>query len=113
MVKNGQDRANGKNRICGEKQIRAARRRGELMRIADLPETSAASVPCLRLAGDEVLEIENYRGVLELTDSVIRLYTGLGILRITGKCLMIRNADGDKLLAEGRICSILFENNVN
>lgn len=101
-----------KKRVCNEKQIQTARRRGQLLRLVDLPETTSSSVPCLRLRGDALLEIENYSGVLELTDCLIRLYTGLGILRIEGKCMLIRRADGEKLLVEGRIGSILFENNV-
>lgn len=94
-----------------EKQANAVRRRSAFLRSIDLPETTTGCVPCLSLHGDSLLEIENYSGILELTACMIRIYTRLGILRICGKDLLVRDADGEKLLIDGRIGSISFENN--
>ena len=86
-----------------------AKRAGELYRSLDLPETIARGLPCIRLFGDAHLEIENYTGVLELRDALIRVYTAIGILRISGKNLQIRDADRENMLIDGRIIAVEYE----
>lgn len=85
------------------------RRSGEVMRGLSLPETTAGGFPCVKLIGDAHVEVENHRGILELSRNVIRLYTSLGILRIAGEGLEIRNADRNGVLIDGRICLVEYE----
>ena len=95
---------------CDAKRKARIRRSAELLRYVDLPESSAKDLPCICLKGDDTLTVENYTGVLEIGNRMIRLYTGLGILRICGDGLGIRDADMDMALISGRICSISYEN---
>ena len=79
------------------------------MRAMDLPEGTAPRFPCFRLLGDAHLEVENHKGVLEFGDSLVRLYTEIGILRVTGERLEIRNADRESVLIDGVIASVEYE----
>lgn len=79
------------------------------MRMMDLPEETSRRFPCLRLSGNERLEVENHRGVLELTRTRIRLYTSLGILRVSGNCLEMRECGRETALIDGRICAVEYE----
>ena len=92
-----------------EKRGKSARRRGELLRSFSLPESTSGSFPCVKLIGDAHIEIENHKGILELTQNLIRLHTVLGILRISGSGLEIRNADRECLLIDGCICGVVYE----
>ena len=55
----------------------------------DLPEGTLDNVPCIRIFGRNTAEIENHCGVLEFSDSKVRLHTALGILSIAGTELRI------------------------
>lgn len=94
---------------CKESRAKRTRRSGELLRSLSLPESTSESFPCIKLIGDAHVEIENHKGVLELTQNAIRLYTRLGILRVTGSLLEVRNADHESLLIDGCICGIEYE----
>lgn len=96
-------------RRFSESRAKSTRRRGKLLRILSLPESTSENFPCIRMIGDAHVEIENHKGVLELTRTVIRLHTCLGILRISGNKLEVRNADRECLLIDGCICSIEYE----
>ena len=92
-----------------EKQRRSARRRGAFLRAVDLPEALERRIPTVRLIGDGRIQTENCSGVLELGSERIRLYTGLGILRIEGRDLRILAACGGEIEIEGRIFGMEYE----
>ena len=92
-----------------EKQRRTVRRRGAFLRAVDLPEALERRLPLVRLCGDARMEVENCSGVLELGGERIRLYTGLGILRIEGKNLRILAAFGGEIQVEGCISGLEYE----
>ena len=101
--------ANGRG--VSEGRMRMIRKTGELVHTARLPANVTPGLPCVRLEGDSRLLVENGRGVLELKTGLIRLYTGLGILRIEGSGLRISRMDALGTLIEGRIEAVLYENN--
>ena len=73
---------------------------------ADIPSL----IPCIRLTGKTHAEIENHRGVLEFGSSIIRIYTVLGIVKLTGEGLEMRLADRETLVCDGKIRMIEYEN---
>lgn len=75
----------------------------------DLPEDSTGAVPCLRMMGRDHLLVENHRGVLEFGSRTVRLYTSIGILKISGEMLSIRLADRESVVCDGKIDCIEFE----
>ena len=73
---------------------------------ADIPDL----IPCIRLTGKNHAEIENHKGVLEFGSSLIRIYTTLGILKLSGEDLEMRLADRETLVCDGKIRMIEYEN---
>ena len=108
MTKRGSEQES-KDKRLSENRAKNARRQGEALRSLALPETTAKCFPCIKLIGDTHVEIENHKGVLELTRNVIRLRTSLGILRIAGSGLEVRNADRESFLIDGCICAVEYE----
>lgn len=88
----------------------AVRRGGEVYRALDLPEKAYSRFPCAEIAGDSQIYVENHCGVLEVGCEKVRLYTELGIMRIEGSGLNIRNADKKSVLIDGRIDAVYYEN---
>lgn len=74
-----------------------------------MPEESSGSVPCIRLLGRKRVSVENHRGVLELSDELIRIYTEPGILRIEGKELYIESIEREWLVCKGKIDAVGYE----
>ena len=86
-------------------------RRTENMLLKIAPEADIPDIlPCIRLTGKSHIEIENHRGVLEFGSSLIRIYTVLGILKLTGEGLEMRLADRETLVCDGKIRMIEYEN---
>ena len=56
---------------------------------ANIPKDVILGVPLVRMVGQEELYIENYRGILEYTDTFIRVQTKIGQIHLSGKKLEI------------------------
>lgn len=81
-------------------------------RIADaseLPKDVIMGQPVLTLLGRLELNIENYRGIIEYTDVLIRVQTKTGQIRVTGKNLRIDYYTNDDMKITGRIDSIEYQ----
>lgn len=92
------------------KKYRMSKATGALLTKLDLPEGALDNVPCIRIFGRNTAEIENHRGVLEFSDSKVRLHTALGILSIAGTELRICCADKQTVVCTGEIASVEYEN---
>lgn len=71
-----------------------------------MPPDVSMHVPILTLTGSHELIIENYRGILEYTDSLIRIQTKIGQMKIVGKCLNIEYYTNDEMQVTGNITCI-------
>lgn len=62
--------------------------------------------PQLDLEGDGFMRIENYLGILEFTDSRLKLKMKDMIYEIQGTCLMVRGVTKREIFLEGKIQGI-------
>ena len=56
----------------------------------DLNKEIILDMPKITFIGSLEVTVENYKGIIEYTDLVIRISTPSHILRLTGKCLEIK-----------------------
>ena len=84
------------------KKYRMSKATGALLTKLDLPEGTLDNVPCIRIFGRNTAEIENHRGVLEFSDSKVRL-------RIAGTELRICCADKQTVVCTGEIAAVEYE----
>lgn len=63
----------------------------------------------LHISGRHEAYIENYKNIIEYTDSVIRLQTKSGKLLITGKRLCIEYYTGDEMKITGYLSDFKYE----
>lgn len=71
-----------------------------------IPKDVTMKLPLIRLLGNQELYIENYRGILEYTDSLIRVQTKLGQIHIIGKGLEVIYYASDEMKIRGYIESL-------
>jgi len=74
-----------------------------------LPKEIALDLPLITATGHSEVAIENYKNLLEFSDTRIRIRTKEGVLTIEGERLLLRYVTTENLLITGRIMGILFE----
>lgn len=74
----------------------------------NLPKDVVLGIPILTLIGKMELCIENYRGIIEYTDVLIRLQSKSGQIRVSGKRLQIEYYTNDEMKITGYIQSIEY-----
>ncbi len=91
----------GKRRLNEEREKPTARERfADAIDISKEVLLDAVLISCI---GDRELTLENYKSIIEYTDTCIRIKTNPHIVKITGSGLEIRNITRDLLYITGKI----------
>ena len=73
-----------------------------------LPKDVILGVPILTMTGQMELCIENYSGIIEYTDVLIRVQSKSGQIKVTGKRMEIAYYTNDEMKITGDIRSIEY-----
>ena len=74
----------------------------------DLPKDVIQNASVITILGRNELCIENYRGIIEYTDALIRVQTRAGQIRILVKRLRIQYYTNDEMKVTGALSSLEF-----
>lgn len=74
----------------------------------EIPKDILSEIPLLTITGEIELSLENHSGIIEYTDSIIRIRTRKGQLKINGKNLKTIFYTNDEIKINGRFDSIEF-----
>lgn len=83
--------------------------KNKIAELSELPKDVAMGMPVLTVTGQAELCLENYRGIIEYTDSLIRIQTKSGQIRITGQRLHVVYYTNDEMKVNGHIVSIEYQ----
>lgn len=75
---------------------------------ASMPKDVILGVPIVTLTGQIEVCIENYRGIIEYTDLLVRVQTKIGQVKIIGKRLQIEYYTNDEMKVTGRITAVEY-----
>ena len=73
-----------------------------------LPKDVVLGASVLTMLGNGELYIENYRGIIEYTETLIRVQTKETQIRLSGKRLQIDYYTNDEMKITGNVSSIEF-----
>lgn len=73
-----------------------------------LPEDILEGAPIITNYGRGRCSIENYRNIIEYTETLIRIQTKMGKIHVIGKNLMIAYYRDDSMCIIGDICGIEY-----
>ena len=76
--------------------------------VSGMPKDVILGVPLVTVVGQNEICVENYRGILEYTDKLIRIQTKLGKIYIVGKGLQVEYYSNDEMKVVGHIEMIEF-----
>ena len=77
--------------------------------MSGVPKDVAMGLPTLTITGTNDLCVENYRGMTEYTDQIIRLQSKSGQIKITGKKLEVIYYTNDEMKIHGHIRTIEYQ----
>ncbi len=69
----------------------------------DIPLDTVIDWPRMTISGNKNLSISNHRGVIEYDQTLVRINTRFGELKITGSGLTIVSAVKEEVIVEGKI----------
>lgn len=82
--------------------------REKMISVTDIPKDVALGASVLTVLGSNEITIENYRGIIEYTDLLIRVQTKEKQIRIHGKRLKIEYYSNDEMKITGYINTIEY-----
>lgn len=97
-----------KNRNRKKREVTRRGFKEKMTEVLELPKEIVLNVPRLTMIGMSNLVIENYKGIIEYDNTRIRLNTSLGILKITGNSLVIKEITSEDVMVDGDIQGLEF-----
>jgi len=64
--------------------------------------------PKVTILSDKEITVENYKGIIEYEENLLRINTEVFIIKIEGAGLLIKNINDDELIINGRVKNIEF-----
>lgn len=74
----------------------------------ELPGEITLNLPKIIMIGHSRMLIENHKGVIEFTPQKIRLNSGIGVIKIEGIDLNLKNIASDDIIVTGKIKTVSF-----
>ena len=82
--------------------------KGQMTELLSLPKEIILNLPQVILTGSGELNIENYRNIIEYTETSIRVNTNSGILLIAGHSLTLKQITAEYITIIGDILKLEF-----
>lgn len=86
----------------------AKARAERLAELIEVPRDIVLGLPKLIFTGNRELFVENYRGIVQYSDTVIQLNTSEGLVKVSGHSLGIKSIAAEEITLCGNICSLEF-----
>lgn len=74
----------------------------------ELPKETILDVPNIRITGDNEVFIENHKGIVEYTNETLRMASSIGIIKISGFDLHIKEINEEDIIVNGIIDFVEF-----
>jgi len=80
--------------------------REKMTNLLSLPKEIALNLPLILATGRNEINIENYKNLIEFTDTKIRIQTSVGAFSIEGQSLNLKQITTEHILVTGKISSM-------
>ena len=88
------------------------RRKGSIQALAgllEIPQDIVLDLPRITMLGNKQMLVENHKGIIEYTASLVRINLNQGVVSIRGAELVLCNLQAEQLLLEGTITDVNYE----
>lgn len=80
--------------------------REKVAKLLEIPGEVVSDRPKITTIGRKEVFVENYRGILEFTNEIVRINSNYGVITITGKNMKIREITSEDIIIFGDIDNI-------
>ena len=80
----------------------------KLVNTLELPKEIIFNLPLITMVGNEEINIENYKGVIEYSPEKIRINTECGVLKINGEKLSFKQITAENIIVTGIIQTLEY-----
>lgn len=87
--------------------IRSAKRK--IGKILEIPREITSNIPKITIVSFDQLMIENYKGIIEYEEYLIKISTEIGLVIIEGEELSLNQINENDILVSGDISKIYLE----
>ncbi|MEG6585824.1 sporulation protein YqfC [Dendrosporobacter sp. 1207_IL3150] len=87
-------------------------KKGRLQRLAgllEIPQDIVMDLPRITMLGNKQLLVENHKGIIEYTPSLIRIKLNQGELIVSGANFTLGNLQIEQILVEGTVEEIRYD----
>ncbi len=88
------------------------RRKGNLHSLAgflEIPQDIVLDLPRITMLGNKQLLVENHKGIIEYTPSLVRIKLTQGELFVHGENLSLGNLQAEQILVEGVVQEVKYD----
>jgi len=88
------------------------RRKGSFQALAgllEIPQDIVLDLPRITMLGNKQMLVENHKGIIEYTASLVRINLNQGVVSVRGADLILCNLQAEQLLLEGTITDVNYE----
>lgn len=88
------------------------RRKGKLQALAgilEIPQDIVMDLPRITMLGNKQLLVENHKGIIEYSPSLIRIKLSQGELFILGETLVLGSLQTEQILVEGVVQTVTYD----
>lgn len=78
----------------------------KVARLLEIPQDVVSDRPKITTVGRKEVFVENYRGIIEFNNEIVRINSNHGVIRITGKNMRIREITSEDIIICGDIDNI-------
>ena len=82
-------------------------------KLLDIPKEITTNIPKIIINGFEEILIENYKGILEYEENLVKIASYVGIININGIDLKLNQMKDDTVSIFGQIDSITMEKDID
>ena len=77
--------------------------------VLEIPQDIVMDLPRITMLGNQQLLVENHKGIIEYTPSLVRIKLNQGELIVAGKNLMLGNLQIEQILVEGIVGEVKYD----
>lgn len=89
--------------------IKIKNTRNKIEKLLEIPAEVTANIPKITLIGFNQLMIENYMGVIEYEEYLVKINSSIGIIIIEGNKMNLNQINENDVLISGAISKIYLE----
>lgn len=81
----------------------------KLAGLLEIPQDIVLDLPRITMLGNKQLLIENHKGIIEYTPSLVRIKLSQGELIVNGANLSLGNLQAEQILVEGIVREVTYD----